>query len=272
MKKISLFASAILLAGGIFSTFSCNKAAVDSNTQTTQDNELCESEFMRILPLVNSLTQAHLNRAVDRVTASYPTYTPWDTVTMGNGWPRTLVINYGPTGVVDPTDGKTRRGVITITFENYWHDIGTPATVTYNNYYVNNISYTASVNIDHKSANSYGLAIVNGVCKSTSWTIQFGSSRTVTQTNGIGDSVYAHGAYSVTGTGNGVDRNQVNFTSTIQAGLPMTLLCDCPDLITSGTVVITPAGLATRTVNYGSGICNTQATVTIDGQNYSISK
>src|ERR1700722_14381198 len=133
MKKITLLAIAVLIAGGIFSTFSCNKATEDSNTTTTTDNQLCESEFMRIVPLVNVLTVSKLNKSVERIGGvKYPTYTATDTVTNGNGWPRTLVIYYGPNpGVVDPTDGKTRYGTITVTFNNYWHDIGTTATVSY---------------------------------------------------------------------------------------------------------------------------------------------
>ena len=278
MKNISLLAVATLLAGGVFFTASCNKATVDSNTTTTSDNELCESEFMRVLPMVNCKTLSKLTKSVDRIGgATYPTYTATDTVTNGNGWPRTLVINYGPNpGVVDPIDGKKRYGIITVTFNNYWHDIGSTATVTYTNYYVNNISYSASFSMTRKSSSQFGLTIVNGVCKNTSasaaWVIQFGATRIFNWNSGLGDSVLSHSAYTVTGSGYGVDRNTVNFKSTIDANGPMTLLCNCAYLITSGSVTITPAGLATRTVNYGSGACTNTATVTIDGQNYSITK
>ena len=278
MKKITLFAAATLIAGGAFFTSSCNKATVDSNTTTTSDNELCESEFMRVVPMINCKTLSKLSKSVERVSGvTYPTYTATDTVTNGNGWPRTLIINYGPNpGVVDPIDGKKRYGIITVTFNNYWHDIGTTATVTYTNYYVNNISYMATFNVTRKSSTEFGLSIVNGVCKNTSasatWTIMFGATRTLTWTNGIADSVLSHSAYTVTGSGYGVDRNQVNFKSTIDATGTMSLLCNCAYLITSGTLTITPAGLATRTVNYGSGACSNTATVTIDGQNYSITK
>jgi hypothetical protein len=278
MKKITLITTAVLIAGSIFCTFSCNKATVDSNTTTTSDNELCESEFMRMIPMINCQAVSKLNKSVERVGGiKYPTYTATDTVTNGNGWPRTLVINYGPNpGVADPIDGKTRYGIITVTYNNYWHDIGTTAAITFTNYYVNNINYMAAINITRKSSSQFGLTIVNGVCKNSSatagWVIQFGSTRIFTQTSGIDDSVIAHSTYMVTGSGYGVDRNAVNFKSAISATGPMTLLCNCQYLITSGSVTITPAGLATRTVNYGIGSCSSSATVTIDGQNYSITK
>ncbi len=273
MKKITLFVSSALIAGGIFFTTSCNKATVDSNTTTTSDNQLCESEFMRVVPQVNSLTFSKLNKSVERVGGvTYPIITATDTVTNGNGWPRTLTINYGSAGVVDPIDGKTRKGVITVSFTNYWHDIGTTATITYSNYFVNSISYSATLEATRKSPTQFGLDVVNGVCKSTNWVIQYGSSRILTWTNGISDSVFSHSAYMITGSGYGVDRNTVNFKSAISSAAPMTLFCNCASLITSGTVTINPAGLATRTVNYGSGACSSTATVTIDGQNYTINK
>ncbi|HXB14001.1 MAG TPA: hypothetical protein VNZ45_18570, partial [Bacteroidia bacterium] len=198
--------------------------------------------------------------------------TATDTVTNGNGWPRTLTINYGAAGVADPNDGKIRKGTIIVSFTNYWHDIGTTATISYSNFFVNSVSYNGTLEVTRKSTTQFGLDVVNGVCKSTNWVIQYGSSRILTWTNGISDSVFSHSAYIITGNGYGVDRNTVNFKSTISSAAPMILFCNCPSYITSGTVTITPAGLATRTVNYGTGACNSTATVTIDGQNYNINK
>lgn len=266
MKKIILLGTGLLIAGGIFFTFSCNKPTLDTNTQTAQDNNLCENEFMRILPAINVLAISHFGAGVERTTGThYPVITATDT-TKSPGWPRTLTINYGP-GVADSSDGKTRSGMIIVSFSNYWHDIGTVATVTLSNYFVGGTNYSGTLSIERISATQFKQSVVNGVCTASNWKIMFASSRTFTWTGGYNDTVPSHSQYIITGSAQGTDRNQVNFTSSITSALVKRN--NCPS-ICQGTIEITPAGLANRTVDFGNGTCSGKATVTINGQSQSI--
>jgi hypothetical protein len=258
---LALFTLAFLMA-----SVSCKKTTVDTNTQTATDNYLCEGEFMRILPAVNSIAVKTEGDGVKRISsAHYPTVTVTDTVKYP-GWPRTMTINYGP-GVADSSDGRTRSGIITVSFSNYWHRPGTTATVTYTGYSVNNISYVGGVTLYRNTDTTFTVTVTGAICKTANWNITFGASRVFTWVQGRGDTVAAHSLFSITGTSNGMDRNQVNYTAAVSKALVRSSGCG---YITSGTIEITPAGLSKRTVDFGNGNCDNSATVTIDGNSYTL--
>lgn len=247
---------------------SCKKKTVDTNTQVATDNTICEDEFMRMVPMVNSIAIKSEGEGVKRVTGThYPTVHVTDT-TKYPGWPRTITIDYGG-GVTDSSDGKTRMGMITIAFNNYWHDVGTQATVTFSsNYSVNNINYVASIKIYRNSDTTFTETVGGAVCKTSSWTILYSASRVFRWIGGIDDTVASHSTYMITGNGTGTDRNQVNYTESITT--PLIWSNGCGNVITQGVSEVVPAGLADRTINYGNGNCDKSANVIIDGNTYSI--
>lgn len=269
-KKSLLTVLALAAILGIITIVSCDKATVDSNTTTATDNSLCEEEFFRVVPMVTSLCAGSLTPGVRRVEGGphYPVITVTDTAT-NPGWPRTLTINYGP-GVVDSSDGRTRSGIVTVSFPNYWHDLGTQATVAYSGYFVNNIAYSATINITHNSDSGFTESIGAGKCTPSGVKnpILYNGSVVLTWTQGESSpTVAAANSYSISGTLSGTDRNQVNYTTSITKSLIKPSSCT---YITEGTEIITPAGLTTRTVDYGSGSCDNQANVTIDGNSFAI--
>ena len=73
--------------------------------------------------------------------------------------------------------------------------------------------------------------------------------------------------YRITGTANGVNINGVSYTANIVQPLRRAISCQW---VESGTVEITPANLATRTLDFGSTGCDNQATVTVNNNSYSI--
>lgn len=267
MKKTTLLAIITASVGvSCMVLTSCKKKTVDTNTQVATDNVICEDEFMRMVPMVNSIAVKTEGDGVKRVEGThYPVVSVADT-TKYPSWPRTLTINYGP-GVTDSVDGKTRMGIINVAFNQYWHDIGGTATITFNNYYVNNVNYTAKVIIFRNSDSTFTETIGGAVCKTSSWTIAYSSSRVFKWIEGYGDTVAADSKYMITGNGSGTDRNQVNYTLTITSPLIWSSSCD---YLTQGTVDIVPAGLADRTIDYGNGNCDNQASVGIDGNTFSL--
>lgn len=257
----------LVMIGGSFVLNSCNKTVVDTNTTTVTDNSLCEEEFFRMTPMITSICATYKGDGVKRVmSAHYPMVTVSDTVA-NPGWPRTMTIDYG-TGVVDTLDGRNRSGVVTTSFSGYWHNLGTTATITYANYFVNSISYSGSVTITHATTSGYEQTVENGVCKQGSATIFYSGTTLFNQVYGVGDSLAVDGVFNITGSGSGTDRDKTTYTVNITKTLLKRNNCS---YISQGIEVISPSGLATRTVDYGAGVCDNQVSVSINGNSFNIS-
>ncbi len=272
MKKKSLLGLVALMAG-IFSVIivGCNKTTVDSNTTTATDNALAEEEFMRLLPMVNSLCHTYKGRGVERVASSphYPTVVVGDTT---HGWPRTMTINYG-TNTVDSSDGRTRSGIIKVTFNNgYWRvwGYGFQATLTFNGYSVttggNTTGIVGQVVLMHTLDSTFTESVGSAILTQGSFTMDYSCTRTFYWAQGFKDSVARHSKYYITGSGSGMDHNQVKYTDNITTQLVYDGECTYGNF-TSGTMLIVPAGNSNRTVTYNP--CSTSANVTIDGNQYS---
>jgi hypothetical protein len=74
-------------------------------------------------------------------------------------------------------------------------------------------------------------------------------------------------AYEITGSGTVTRPNNTSFTMNITAPLLVALNCNW---IKQGTVQITPANNVVRTLDYGSGTCDDQATLTVNGNTTNI--
>src|ERR1041385_943384 len=116
--KQALF-STMLFAFVVSATFhSCKKEDPDTETKSAVDNNICETEFTKMHSHVNGF--AINEQGIKSMMPPCPTVTPPDTTT-SPGWPRTMIIDYGTAGCTDTVDGKTRKGIITLTFSNRWH-------------------------------------------------------------------------------------------------------------------------------------------------------
>jgi hypothetical protein len=82
----------------------------------------------------------------------------------------------------------------------------------------------------------------------------------------LGKTDEADDVISITGNSSGKNRLGRTFTTDITSGLIKR--SDCK-YITSGTLELTPEGLRTRTVDFGNGTCDDDATFTVNGQTIS---
>ncbi|MEO6882727.1 MAG: hypothetical protein ABI199_01745 [Bacteroidia bacterium] len=272
MKKI-IFPILLLVAGAAALMFnSCKKAVADTDIQSPIDNSMCEAEYSRMLPTVNSIAVDHAGGNGVQIIkygghggnlqteSAYPHITPADTT---HGFPRTVTIDYGPLpGVLDTTDGRTRSGLITIVFSDRWHHNGAVVTVSLSNYYVNGTNFQGTLTLTHNSGTSYSSNISNGKCTASNWVITWAMNRQVT----ITDTTAAHRVYQITGSENGVNRNGQAYTVSIEQNYPLVKKANCP-WISSGKLDLTPTGLATRILTFGDGTgnCSDQASVSING-------
>jgi hypothetical protein len=269
MKRI-LFFIAVLSVSVISLTFnSCKKETPDTETQSSVDNTVCESEFNKSLPLVNSFTIKEQGIKSNRTI--YPIITV-DTTT--NPRKRKLTIDFGTAGCIDSIgDYKVRKGYITATFDTTWHIAGAKAIVKFYNYTVANTVGGEDVHFEvdsmiiiHNSLGSFTHTVIGGKCVGSNYTLQWNSTRTVTQTEGM-TTIFDHtdDVFSTTGNSNGVDRNGKKYTVNISS--PLIKRAGCA-WIEQGTLDLTPEGLSARTIDYGNGTCDSKATLTINGNTF----
>ena len=265
--KRTLFTLMICLTGIISLTFnSCKKETPDTETQSSVDNTICESEFNSRIQLVNFL--AKNTYKIKSVQTSGPTITT-DTIN------RIITIDYGTSGIADTMDGdsRLRKGVIKATFDALWHTANSTAKVQLIGYSVSNdggasyVTYSAdSISIKHNDSISFTYSIIGGKCVATNYSLLWSASQSVTQTGGYSTLTNVNDdVYSTTGSSSGTDRNGLTYTVNIKSPLVKRTSCAW---IESGSFDLTPAGLNVRTVDYGNGICDNKVSLVINGNTF----
>lgn len=271
MKKNIVLAS-ILIVSSIITLDSCKKKTeVDTETQSVVDNSICEQQFMAIQPVVND--KGIQENGIKRIN-SCETFSiiAGDTTDVGgdkiydNG-PVTFQINYGTVGCT-ANDGTIKTGTLNITTPNKWSAFtNSVITIDLVNYKVNGITYSGQIKITKPSTLVITCEVVNGHCSNGTWNIDYAGTKTLTQIGGQNTpNIEADDIFSITGSSSGKNRENRNFTTSITSALIKKSNCK---FITSGTLDLTPSGLKTRTVDFGSGTCDDDATFTINGQTIS---
>ena len=280
MKK-NIFLSSILIASSIITINSCKKKTeVDTETQSVVDNSICEQQFMAIQPVVNEkgITQSGIKKTTSCGTWSIlgaisGTNTPNvtnDTVVNANGFfqngPVTFQIDYG-TGCMSSDGLSLKTGIINIKASKRWSVYGNPITIDLQNYKINNVTYTGQIITTKVDSVTLTTQVINGHCTNGTWNIDYAGTKTIKQIGGYstkGDE--SDDVISITGNSSGKNRDNRNFTTSITSALIKKSSCK---YMTSGTLDLTPDGLKTRTVDFGSGTCDDDATFSVNGQTIS---
>jgi hypothetical protein len=267
MKRITI--ASVVVVSILAATFSsCKKEKPDTDTQSAVDNTICEDEFGKSMSTVNTYAVKENGvRGTQDYLAGGPTVTidPVDTL---NGFPVTMTLDFG-TGTVDPVDGKTRSGKIICVFSDHWRTVGSTIRVTLVDFISNGTAFSCdSMKMVHSSSNSFTQQVFNGKASNAGWEgpLQWQGIRTITQTEGM-QTPFNHldDVYSITGNSSGVNRKGKAYTVNISSPLVKRVSCSW---VESGKVDITPEGLAVRTIDYGNGTCDSQATITISGNTF----
>ncbi len=270
MKRILFFAVVVVVGLLSLTLNSCKKQTPDTETQSSVDNTVCEGEFNKSLPVINSITIKEQG-VKDNRTAG-PTVTI-DSSHMGaSGFPKTMYIDFGTTGIEDSLDHKVRKGQMVVKFYNYWHIAGATAVVQLYDFKVANsqganfVQYSVdSIIIIHNGPGSFTHNVIGGHCVASDYTLDWSSNRTVTQTEGMTTLTPFDDVFSATGTSKGKDRNGKAYTVTIKSPIIKRATCSWME---SGILDITPEGMSARTIDYGSGTCDNKASITIDGNTF----
>ncbi|MBP7810237.1 MAG: hypothetical protein KA163_13165 [Bacteroidia bacterium] len=275
MKKIKIL-SILLIASSFVFVYSCKKNTkeVDTETQSVVDNAICEQEFMQIQPTTNNLAIKTKGTSAQRIAGvtggcDSLTYLSGDTTAAGftNTNPPTFEYNYGICSLAN-TDGVIRTGKLWIRFLGRPKTAGSKTIIKLLNYKVNgSITYSCDSIVVTSGSNAtaatrdFTVQIVGGMCVGNGWTVKYNSTKYISintnSTTALSDDVV-----TVSGTANGTNRDGRDFDVVITS---ITKPANCKH-ITKGTVDVTPKDFSTRTVDFGSGTCDDDATFTVNGQ------
>lgn len=269
MKKNFIALAIVGLSAFSVLLHSCKKDTPDTETQSSVDNSVCEGEFTSRIQIINFLAQNSYK--IKSVQTDGPTITT-DTIN------RVLTIDYGQAGMTDTMDGdnRMRKGIIKVTFDSLWHKSKAIATVQLLGYEVSNnggasyIGYSAdNFTIKRIDSLSYTFTIAGGHVSATGYSLQWTTTRTITQVGGHATvtNVYDD-AYSASGRSTGVDRNGKSYS--VSTTSPIVKQAGCA-WIQSGSMDLTPEGLSARTVDYGTGACDNKVGLVINGNSFTFS-
>jgi len=168
------------------------------------------------------------------------------------------------------TDGKLRSGKWNIRITGPLKTAGSQMILKLINHKASGISYACDSMIVTTIAttpisSTFNIKLINGVCTgaATPWVIKYNFDRTFT-TYGKGNPVGSDPVAEVFGTAHGINRVGKTFDVNIPNTSPLIKHKLC-QFIDKGILELTPEGFKTRTVDFGNGNCDDDATFTVNG-------
>jgi hypothetical protein len=186
--------------------------------------------------------------------------------------PHTLLIDFGAQNCTG-ADGLRRRGRLLFTFTGPYGQQGTVITLTPQEYHVNDLLLQGTKVVTNLGPNAQGQTHfsvqVNGTVTApdASWTSTHTYQRVRTWIAGEGTPNPFDDVYLITGGGSGVNRFGQSFTVTITT--PLRVEVGCPWIV-SGVQEVSPQGRPVRVIDFGSGACDSQVTVTVNGFTFTV--
>jgi hypothetical protein len=244
---------------------SCRKEKRDTlGSSISSDNSTAENLFSEMFKVVDEVSS---NTAGIREDLCIDTIIV-DTTSI----PKTILIDFGNDECTS-NDGRIRKGKLNVTYTGRYREVGTVITVTPENYTVNGNLVQGQKTITNLGLNTNGqlhfAIVVNGsvTAPGNTWTISWTANRTRTWVEGQSTATLWDDIYEITGSGSGVNRNGVSYTSTITQALRAKLNCMW---IVSGSITLQPQDYETRYIDFGNGTCDSGFTVTVDGETYQL--
>lgn len=279
-RMMKLFIS-ISLFGLIVSVNSCKKAELNKDTSSAQDNAYAQSAW-------DDVTKQCETAAETAEDSMYINLTSCPTITLDNDpgvFPVTITVDFG-TEDCTGTDGRRRRGKLIFSSTGRYREAGTQFTITPSDYYVNDYKVEGSRVVENLGEGSDSILRFKATTDGTITTpegevIAWNSEITRSWTEGretgfftkdsadkfMGLAGILDDVYELTGTAEGTDRDGQAYTMIITE--PLVIRLDCR-WITQGIFELQPENIALRTFNYGDGVCDNQALLTIRNKEYII--
>ena len=260
------------------------KEEVDNDTQSSSDNALAESSFNDVTSIADQANDGALSTF--RVASTDGLMGNCDSIIRqhaNSSNPDTLIITFGFNGGTNPavnclcSDGRNRKGTIIVVYTGHYRDSLSTHTISFSNYFVNDNQIMGTKTVKNIGRNAAGHPVftidVNGsvILANGGGTVTWVSSRTREWIAGyttFGPGNWADDVYLISGSASGTSASGNTFTANITS--PLKRDFSCPRWFISGTVDFTPSGKPVRTIDFGPGTCDDQATVTINGTVHTI--
>ena len=269
----------------------CEKRQANRETTSAEDNDLAESLFDDVFKNVEEAQNEELE-GDGKTYAVEHTFGDCATITIdGLGtdvWPKTLTLDFGET-YCEGDDGKMRRGVITAVYSGPYRTSGSTVTITPTNYFVNDNNVAGQKTVTNLGNNSsgqlqYRVEVSGTITTPDGDEISHTSTRTRTWVEGqetgfftldnngqwMGLDGILDDVWEITGNGTGNNRDGRDYTVDITTALRVQW-CGLRIAVTEGVIEIAPEDLKVRTVDFGSGQCDREFTVTIGNKEYTVS-
>jgi len=276
MKNFANIFLVLIALGAVLGTTSCKKRKLNKSTVTSQDNAIAEMVFNDAFKVTedamkdNGLEKSGLGLSSTYNSCATVSLTPplGDTT-----FPKTLTIDFGSVNCEDAY-GIERRGKVIATTTGYYRDAGTVITITTENYYVNDYKVEGTKTVTNNGLNSdnqtYFTIVISGavITYPNGDVASYESNRIRTWV--IGEATQGllgilDDEYDITGTASGINREGRSYTMTVTSALRVAILCRW---VKQGTIEIQPEDLYLRTVDFGDGTCDNDASVTINSKVY----
>lgn len=267
---------ATLIAGAI-GFYSCKKDKTDvaATTADTEDISYIEDQANteQVYDEVSTLADKAVFEGASALKGGSYTLSGCATVTNDTtATPHVLTIDFGPANCLC-ADGRYRRGKIIVTYNGRYKDSGHVHTTTFDGYHVDDNKVLGSkqmTNMGHNSSGQtyYNISVNGMIVKATTGdTVTRVASRTRIWIAGERTLAKNDDAYEITGNDSTIRASGRIFTAVITSPLLIAVNCNW---IKQGVIQITPQGGMTRTLDYGTGNCDRQATVTVNSNSRTI--
>jgi hypothetical protein len=260
-KKVMLSFFLAIISASIM-TSSCRKESMENREA---DAAFTESEFASN-DADNLADAAGRDQSGYRISAgqqqdTYMSMSACATVTKDStGGIFTRTIDFGTSNCLCH-DNRYRRGKVIITHTGGYFTVGSVKTITFVDYYVNDNHLEGTRKITNVGDYVWTIEATNmKLTKTDGSYISWNSSRTRTMTAGSTTPlVLSDDVYKIEGSWNGTRLDGKTMTANITTPLIRELSCKW---IGSGVIEITTSGDShSRTIDYGNGNCDDQATV-----------
>ena len=269
MRNGMMYVAFSLVLGALFILGGCrenpNNPTVESIVSAT-DNAIAENEFANIFEYVDdegansavfgkSVGQAELRPACATVTV--------DSVN------RMLTLDFGDENCLGK-DGLYRRGKIIAQFIGQYREPGASVVISLEDYFVQDNAVEGTKTIARTSDSSWSVKVSEAEITgpngdSHSWS----SEREVTRIQGHGTFTPWDDIYQYTGSANGINRNGVEYSVTVDEPLIKKIQIGCLKNFVDGVLTISNSRGGTLSVDYdpiGDAPCDKTAEVTINGE------
>jgi hypothetical protein len=257
MKRTRTILPIVTIIGIVFIYWSCNKNKDEENLYETSEDVADVQEMFDDLSV-----QADLYQSANKTNCPIVTVTRPDTAE----FPKHIVIDFG-TGC-ENQNGRTRAGKIIVDQTGYMIEEGSVRTVTLDSFYVNDFHIEGIRTVTCNGRNGenflfYSVVITDGIVTLPDGkTVTHEATRTRVWIEGEDTPLNIYDdKYSITGTGNGINRFGNAYESeTLE---PVIFDISCAYRLVQGVIKIS-TDLHTATLDYGDGTCDNIATVTVD--------